>query len=71
MLKRSSALTQAMRVIASRHREHIHIHTFIEDADCPCGVTFDQAMRRDTEPFVLELNAEPSAVADLGDGRVG
>lgn len=48
-----------MRTIKSRlnHGED-HVHHFIDDEDCPCGRTFDQAIGTNTDRFVLEINPE-------------
>ena len=35
-----------------------HVHHFVDDEDCPCGRTFDQAVRTETDKFLLEINPE-------------
>ena len=49
-----SLLEHALRAIRGKtFGEHVHI--FREGADCTCGRTFDQAVRSQTDHFILEL----------------
>ena len=51
---RMSLLEHALRAIRGKtFGEHVHI--FREGADCTCGRTFDQAVRSQTDHFILEL----------------
>jgi|GEM_PF-6103760 len=58
---RSRMMDHAVRSIRSRlsSGSKPHVHEFVEDADCPCGRSFDWVLEhRPVDPFVLELIPE-------------